>query len=135
MTTTTPATAESASLAGCNVLIVEDDYFVAKEMATVLREHGANVMGPVPDTSRGRALLAKAVPDCALLDVNLKGQFVFELAEELLDRGVPAIFTTGYDSSFLPQQLRNSPCLQKPVDTFELIRLIRNTTAAGPQAT
>jgi 3-oxoacyl-[acyl-carrier protein] reductase len=57
------------------VLVVEDDYFVAKEMAAVLREHGATVLGPVPDVRRGRALLSQEEPDCALLDVNLKGVF------------------------------------------------------------
>jgi DNA-binding response OmpR family regulator len=122
------------SLAGRRVLVVEDDYFVAKEMAAVLREHGATVLGPVPDVRRGRALLSQDEPDCALLDVNLKGQFVFELAEELLDRGVPPIFTTGYDASFLPPRLREAPCLHKPVDMFELVRIIREETAMGRPA-
>jgi DNA-binding response OmpR family regulator len=126
---TTPTSSES--LAGFNILVVEDDYFVAKEMALVLREHGATVLGPVPDVPRGRALLAKNVPDCALLDVNLKGQFVFELAEELMERGVPPIFTTGYDASFLPLPLRDAPCLHKPVDMFELVRIIREATSTA----
>jgi DNA-binding response OmpR family regulator len=130
MTTTTMPT-DAESLAGFHVLVVEDDYFVAKEMAAVLREHGATVLGPVPDVARGRALLEKSVPDCALLDVNLKGQFVFELAEELIERGVPPIFTTGYDASFLPPPLREAPCLHKPVDMFELVRIIREETAMG----
>lgn len=133
MSTTAPA--ESESLRGFSILVVEDDYFVAKEMAAVLRDHGAQVLGPVPDTSRGRALLTKSRPDCALLDVNLKGQFVFELAEELQGRGIPSIFTTGYDSSFLPQRLRDTPCLQKPVDTYELVRLIRNKGTTRPLPT
>ena len=67
--------------------------------------HGAltaRVLGPVPDMARARSILAAERPDCALLDVNLKGQFVFELAEELRARGVPAIFATGYDVSVLP---------------------------------
>jgi DNA-binding response OmpR family regulator len=119
-----------SSLSGFNVLVVEDDYFVAKEVASILREHGANVLGPVPDVARGRALLSKNEPDCALLDVNLKGQFVFELAEELLDRGVPPLFTTGYDSSFLPPQLRKAPCLQKPIDSRDLVKAIQTEMAA-----
>ncbi len=50
------------------------------------------------------ALAAESQPDCVLLDVDLKGHFVFELAEELIGRGVPSIFTTGYDASFLPRR-------------------------------
>ena len=45
MSTTVPA--ESESLRGFSILIVEDDYFVAKEMAAVLRDHGAQVLGPI----------------------------------------------------------------------------------------
>src|SRR5215510_798180 len=81
----------SRSLAGLRVLIVEDDYFVANECAVVLREQGANVLGPVPDATRGREIITEETPDCVLLDVNLKGDFAFELASELLDLRIPVI--------------------------------------------
>jgi len=114
----------STTLAGVNVLVVEDDYLIAKEVAMILQAHGASVLGPVPDVSRSRTLLSSSTPDCAVLDINLKSQFVFELAEELRDRGVPAIFATGYDASFLPRSLRDAPCLYKPVDPRDLVRLV-----------
>jgi DNA-binding response OmpR family regulator len=126
MNTTVSTVDATADLAGISVLVVEDDYFVAKEVAAILREHGANVLGPVPDIARSRVLLSSATPDCAVLDINLKSQFVFALAEELKERGVPPIFATGYDSSFLPDSLRQAPCLQKPVDPRELVRLVRD---------
>jgi DNA-binding response OmpR family regulator len=94
------------------------------------------VLGPVPDVARARALVAPGVPDCALLDINLKGQMVFELAEELVERGVPLVFTTGYDASFLPIHLRVMPCLRKPIDARELVRRVREESnsrrAAAP---
>ena len=121
---------ESGSLAGRSVLVIEDDYFVAKELTSILREHGATVLGPAPDIARGRALVSDCHPDCALLDVNLKGRFVYELAEELIGRGIPSIFTTGYDASFLPLSLRHAPCLQKPIDAHHLIEVIRSETTA-----
>jgi len=115
---------ENSPLAGLCVLIVEDDYFVATDFATVLRAHGAQVLGPVPDAERGRAL-ARENPDCVLLDVNLKGMFSFELAEELLGRGVPTVFTTGYDASFLPASMREIPCLLKPIESHQLVRTVQ----------
>ena len=117
---------EAGPLAGLCVLVVEDDYFVANESAKVLRDHGARVLGPVPDMDRARCLLSEEEPDCVLLDVNLKGEFVYPLAADLLHRGIPAAFTTGYDASFLPPELRGMPCLQKPVETRELIRLVKS---------
>jgi len=130
MSTTNEQVREGMSLVGVSVLVVEDDYLLAKEVASTLREHGAVVLGPVPDVARGRALLTESRPDCALLDINLKGQFVYELAEELISLGVPAIFTTGYDSSFQPQQLTGRACLQKPIDMRNLVLSIRRETAA-----
>jgi DNA-binding response OmpR family regulator len=115
-------------LRGLRILVVEDDYLIAQEIATTLREHGATVMGPVGDVTGSRALLMHTTPDCALLDVNLKGQFVFELAEELVRRDVPPIFTTGYDCSFLPAQFREVPCLLKPIDMRRLVSSIREQT-------
>lgn len=120
--------ADKGSLTGFKVLVVEDDYLVAKELVTTLNAHGAVVMGPVADVTSSRALLTKAMPDCAVLDVNLKGLLVFELAEELVHRGVPPIFTTGYDCSFLPPQFSAAPCLLKPIDMRSLIRSIREQT-------
>ena len=119
------------NLAEFKVLVIEDDYFVAKEIATALRAHGAQVIGPAPDAARGRALISADSPDCALLDVNLKGQFAFDLAHELRERGVPLIFTTGYDASFLPADLRGAPCLNKPIDIRSLVRTIQEEAKAA----
>ena len=131
MSTTNEPVHEGMSLEGLSVLVVEDDYLLAKEVASTLREYGAVVLGPVPDVARGRALLlTESLPDCALLDVNLKGQFVYELAEELIRLGVPPIFTTGYDSSFLPEELNGRACLQKPIDMRTLVLSIRRETTA-----
>jgi len=129
MSTRQSADKRELSLTGFRVLVVEDDYLIANEIVTTLREHGATVMGPVADVSRSRALLTDSMPDCALLDVNLKGQLVFELAEELVHRGVPPIFTTGYDCSFLPNRFSGWPCLLKPIDMRRLVRSIREQTA------
>jgi DNA-binding NarL/FixJ family response regulator len=117
-------------LDGISVLIIEDEYFVAQELATELQAHGARVVGPVPDIARARATIADESPDCVLIDINLRGEFVFELAEEILACGIPAIFTTGYDISFLPEDLRRAPLLQKPIQTHELLRAVHREAAA-----
>jgi DNA-binding response OmpR family regulator len=115
----------SASLVGYHVLIVEDDYFVAQDLCELLREHGATVHGPAPNVRRGRELSRLPGLDCALLDVNLHGEFVFDLARELRQQGVRTILTTGYDASFLVDQLQSASYLQKPVDMAVLVEMIR----------
>lgn len=121
-----------SALAGLNVLVVEDDYLLAQETATTLREYGAEVFGPVPDLERALDLCRRESMHCALLDVNLKGEFAFELANDLLARRIRVIFTTGYDTSFLPSRLRNVPCIQKPLPLRQLIEAVRGEPIARP---
>ena len=123
-------TSNAADLDGLNIMVVEDDYFVAHELARVLREHRAQVLGPVPDVARSRALLFGGAPDCVLLDINLRGEMAFDLAAELIGRGIPTIFTTGYDPSIVPASLRRAPCLQKPIEKHDLVGMVRSQTRA-----
>jgi CheY-like chemotaxis protein len=121
-----------SKLDGLRILVVEDDYIVVSECGHVLRGYGAHVLGFVPDIARARATLFHEVPDCILLDINLKGEMAFDLAREIVVRGIPIVFTTGYDSSVLPQSLRGRPLLQKPVVTSELIRIVRREARVRP---
>jgi len=115
-------------LAGHFVLVVEDDYFIAEEICAALRKRGAAVIGPAPDVEHGRTLMDRQPLDCAVLDVNLHGEHVFALAGELRARGVPSIFATGYDASFLPNAFRDAIYLQKPIDIAALIRAVKMTS-------
>jgi DNA-binding response OmpR family regulator len=116
---------EGTELAGMRLLVVEDDYLVATDMCSSLRRRGAEIMGPVANVRRGREMVRQQRPDIALLDINLNGHLAFDLAHEFENDGIRTIFTTGYDTAFLPESLRDSPCLQKPVNLNALLRLIR----------
>ena len=100
------------------VLVVEDEYMIAQDLARELEDVGAEVLGPVPSVADALALLvAEAVPpDAAILDVNLGGEMVFPVAEALRERGVPFVFVTGYDPWSLPQAYADVPCCEKPFD-------------------
>jgi len=60
------------------------------------------------------ALARKADFDAAILDVNLAGQPITPVAEILVERGVPFVFSTGYDLRGVPEAYRGRPALQKP---------------------
>ncbi len=107
------------------VLVVEDDYFIAKELCTALSERGAEVVGPAPSVEHGRKLMDRQPLDCAVLDVGVCGEQVFSLASELRARGVPAIFATGHDAGFLPAPFQDSTYLQKPIDLVALIHAVK----------
>lgn len=81
-------------VAGRRVLIVEDDYFLASELAATLTWAGAEVVGPVANVRDGLAALDRA-PDIATLDVQLGDETSLRLADELVRRGIPFVFATG----------------------------------------
>jgi DNA-binding response OmpR family regulator len=113
------------ALSGYSILVVEDDYFIAQDLASTLREFGARVVGPVPNVGRARSLAKQHDLHCAILDINLKGELAFELAGDLAASGVPPIFATGYDASFVPNALQGISCLLKPVDARDLVQTIQ----------
>jgi DNA-binding response OmpR family regulator len=124
-------TAGDHELAGHLVLVVEDDYFIAEEICAALREKGASVIGPAADIEHGRMLMARQPLDCAVLDVNLHGEHVFQLAGELRARGVRSIFATGYDAAFLPLAFRDAIYLQKPIDLPALVRAVKESSRSN----
>jgi DNA-binding response OmpR family regulator len=107
-------------LAGRRVLIVEDRYLIASDVAEQVRSLGADVAGPSPSIAHAGAILDAEPVDVALLDIDLDGELVYPVAEMLDARGVPFIFLTGYDREHLPQPWRTHPRLAKPLDLREL---------------
>jgi hypothetical protein len=55
-----------------------------------------------------------------VLDVNLDGQMSYPIADALAARGVPFVFSTGYDKDTLLDGYRTFPVLQKPCQRSEL---------------
>lgn len=119
--------AKSNVLDGLSVLIVEDEYFVATDLAMALEDAGARVAEPISnihDAERATEGDARYV-DVVILDVNLRGEMVFDLADRLLQSQVPFVFVTGYQCDSLPERYRGIPCLGKPCDDTEIVRVIR----------
>lgn len=112
-----PAGPVAGDLRHAKVLLVEDDFIVAYDMQTMLEEQGADVLGPASSLSEARELLARSSPNVAVLDVNLNGELVFPLAEDLQSRGIPYLFATAYadDERLYPPLSKQAPRLAKPV--------------------
>jgi CheY-like chemotaxis protein len=107
----------NTSLRDRRILVVEDEYLLADELAQELGDAGAEVLGPVPTIERALAVLDEnATPDGAILDVNLGGVSVFPLADTLIERGVPVIFTSGYDPEAMPPRFAHVPKCNKPMN-------------------
>lgn len=110
------------------ILVVEDEYLLADAITDALKALGAHVVGPIGQLSEALALMQTATLDGAVLDINLRGEMVFPLADALTARGVPYVFTTGYGQENIPARYKDIPILPKPVDVRLLEPLFR---AAG----
>ncbi len=119
----------SVVLAGREILVVEDQYFLADEICRALANAGAAIVGPFGQVSDGHAAV-KANPNLsgAVLDVNLDGTMVFPIADALRARGIPFVFTTGYDEKMIPAAYGDVPRFEKPVDTSEVVRHLADRT-------
>lgn len=99
-------------LLGMRILLVEDEFLLASELASYFSDCGATVLGPVSSVSRARRYIDSA--DGAVLDIDLNGETVFPLADELTDRGIPFVFFSGNDQITLPERFRYTQNLSKP---------------------
>ena len=119
------------SLAGSRVLVVEDEYYIADDVRSALIELGAEVLGPVPSVSEAQAFIgADLAIDCVLLDVNLRGELAFDMADALQERGIPFAFVTGYDREALPSRFSAVARLEKPVRSEQLTQVLRTMPVA-----
>jgi PAS domain S-box-containing protein len=109
---------------GKRILLVEDEALLALEISEILSSAGAHVIGPFGGLIEGATAARRESIDFAVLDMNLKGEMVYPLAEELLERKIPLIFLSGYNVPDVPETLRGVPHLIKPADPAALLKVI-----------
>lgn len=117
-------------IVGARALVVEDESMVGLLMEDLLREVGVNPVGTAWSVQQAIALLDMAPVDLVVLDVNIAGESVEPVAEELQRRGIPFIFVTGFGIERVPEAFRNRPVLTKPVEEEDL----RNALQAALEA-
>lgn len=115
---------DSVPLAGINVLVVEDDYYLASDEKAALEDAGARVIGPCGDADEAAGLAASQPVDCAVVDVNLGEGPNFAFALTLQRQGVPFVFVTGYDQAVIPPELGSAERLEKPIRDRDLVAAV-----------
>lgn len=113
------------TLSGHRVLVVEDEYLIAWDMGNSLEQAGADVAGPVPDAEQALEVIEADTLDAAVLDVNLKGDTVYAVADRLSECGIPYLFATGE----VQIAYRPRPKLEKPILGDELLRAVGKLVA------
>jgi len=102
------------TLSGRRVLIVEDEPMVAWMLHDMLANFGCVVVGSADRLEEGQAMIQELAIDAVALDLNLRGQMSYPLADMLVARAIPFVFTTGYPRTRLLEAYRAYPYLLKP---------------------
>jgi CheY-like chemotaxis protein len=121
---------QQPALLGRRILIVEDDCITAMDLAETLSAAGAQVVGPAATIGSAFELLRRQpYLDIALLDVEVEGDYVFDVADELVKLDVPIVFTTGYERSEIPPRFHAVPHCEKPIGIAAITRALSNELA------
>ena len=124
--------AQPPDLQGRRVLVVEDEMMISMLVEDMLSDLGCAVVGPANALDAALELAkSESDIDAAVLDVNLAGQPVFAVADVLREKGVPAIFATGYGDSGLRDIDRGAPVLLKPFRAGDLARALGEALGAA----
>lgn len=113
------------------VLIVEDEYFLSREIADLLEVAGFEVLGPCPSVSQALAQIGGTRCDAAVLDVSLRNESSLPVARELTARGIPFMIVTGFSESQLPAEMAGAPMLTKPLQGNQLVVMLRGILPGG----
>ena len=118
-------TASSVEVPGRRVLIAEDEYLVAKRMVEEFAKLGVETIGPASTVKRALDLVGHSGPlDAAVLDIKLRNEMIFPVADALRARGVPFVFTTGYSQKIIPDRYKGVVRYEKPFDVAAVARVV-----------
>lgn len=118
--------------AGCRILVVEDEMLVLMEMEVALQELGCNAISAAASVATALALLDRQLFDLAIVDVNLRGEKSYPVADVLVRLGIPFAFSTGYGDHGDRIDLQERPVLRKPYVRAALIAVLQQLLEAGP---
>ena len=106
-------------------LVAEDSAHVLFSLEVLLGSSGIAIVGAAATVAAMFKLVETVPADVAILDVNLNGELVFPVADLLIERGIPVVFTTGYaPEKIFPPHLLGLPALQKPYDPDEFLNIV-----------
>ena len=121
---------------GLRVLVVEDDPLMFMAIEDILMNDGYVAVGPVSSVDAAiDAVQMTDLYDIALLDVNLGGEAIDPVAQLVQQRGVPFVFSTGYDCTAILNRWPTALAVQKPWWPETLLNTLAIAATRRPAST
>ena len=83
--------AATGLLRGVRVLIVEDSWYIARAMESMLKDVGMVIAGAAATTTDAERLVRENAPSVAVVDVKLRDGMSFDLIERLDELGIRVV--------------------------------------------
>ena len=113
----------SASLAGCSILICEDEPLIALDMAEAFSNAGARVV-TAPSLASALIALEDEAPSAVILDHGLRDGNSSHLRELLKERNIPYVVHSGYAAQERGDAAGNDVNVPKPASPHLLITTV-----------
>lgn len=120
------------ALKGLSVLVVEDETIISLLVESMLMDLGCDDVWYASGVAEALEILARRIPDAAVLDVNLAGEPAYPIATRLAAAAVPFIFATGYGASGIDRDWKNRPVIQKPFQREMLASALASALRGKP---
>lgn len=109
--------------AGRRILVVEDEFLVSLLTIDVLESVGCEIVGPAAHLAEAVRLAQSESLDAAVLDIDIGGEMIWPVAEELQRRGVPFLFLSAVTQLIVfPSLFAAALRLDKPMEKNRLLR-------------
>ncbi|KQP06704.1 MAG: response regulator [Methylobacterium sp.] len=118
-------------LNGARVLVVEDEAAISMLLEDMLLDFGCTVVGPAARLSTALEMAQAENFEVAILDVNVAGEPIYPVAEAIVKRNLPIVFSTGYGGAGIREPFRDRPVVQKPFSQADLKRTLLAAVAAA----
>ncbi len=119
------------ALSGLQVMVVEDEMLIAIMIEDLLTEQNCRVVGPFNAVPAALAAARAAHIDLAVLDVNVRGEKIYPVAEVLAMRRIPFILLSGYGDDAVPRDRPGWTAHAKPFKAAKLTELLASRVSAG----
>jgi CheY-like chemotaxis protein len=119
------------------ILVVEDEQIVARDLKRLLTKLGYVALGPVTSGLDAIQVAAEKLPDLVLMDIRLEGPMdgVEASAQIFSHRQVPIIYLTAFPETFIREPLGMVYpflCAAKPYSDNGLEAIIQSVLGVSP---
>ena len=123
--------AQRQNIGGKRILVVEDEPLIGMVLTDYLTDSGCIPIGPAQNLERAMTLIREETFDAALVDGNLAGRSVDEIAVALTQRRTPFAFVTGYGREALPVGFQEAIIVEKPFTQEQVIGAVEQLLTPG----